>query len=332
MLHHRILLAVLTFTFTAPVLGKEWARKMFERTEHDFGVVARGANAEFDFELQNIYQEEVHISSVRSSCGCVSPSIVNDTLETWQKGKIHVKFNTRAFLGQKKATVTVTIDRPYFAEVQLQLSGFIRQDVVFDPGIVDFGQIDGGTEEVKSVNINYAGKDSWAIVDVETPSEFILARWRETQRGKGRVGYELQVRLTGQAPAGYITDHVVLVTNDQHLQRIPLELRGRIVPSVTVSPSALQLGVLTPGQKVTKMLLVKGARPFQVTRVHCEGDCLVFGDALGSKSIHKIPVTFTAGEEPGDLAFVIHIETDLGRGGSTSCMATASVRGPSGGT
>jgi hypothetical protein len=333
MVSRNFLYGLIALVMTAsPVPAKEWARKMFDRTEHDFGVVARGANAVADFEFQNIYKETIHIANVRSSCGCVSPSIVGDTLDTWETGKIHVKFNTRTYLGSKKATVTVTIDRPYLAEVQLELSGFIRQDIVFDPGQIEFGEVDSGGSAKQSVLVNYAGRDSWAIVDVETPADYLKARWRETQRQNGRVGYELQVMLTPDAPAGYLTNQLVIMTNDQQLQRVPLEVRGRVVPSVSVSPSALALGVLRPGERVTKRILVKAPKPFRVKKVYCDGDCLAFGDSQGTKTIHVIPVTFTAGDEPGDLAIDIHIDTDFGNGASACCIATATVRDPVEGT
>ena len=59
--------------------AQEWARKMFEVRSHDFGSVARDAKTEYEFVLQNIYEEDVHIASVRASCGCTTPSITNHT-------------------------------------------------------------------------------------------------------------------------------------------------------------------------------------------------------------------------------------------------------------
>ena len=73
----------------APVAleAKEWAQKMFQATSHDFGHVARGAKAEFAFELQNSYEEDIHIADVRTSCGCTTPTITKPTLKSWEKGK-----------------------------------------------------------------------------------------------------------------------------------------------------------------------------------------------------------------------------------------------------
>src|SRR5687768_3631663 len=65
------------------VQAKEWAQKMFKVTTHDFGHVAHGAKAEIAFEIQNLYEEDVHIADVRTSCGCTTPTVTKPTLKTW---------------------------------------------------------------------------------------------------------------------------------------------------------------------------------------------------------------------------------------------------------
>jgi len=115
---------------------------MFATTSHDFGTVARGQRTEFEFVLENLYVEDVHIASVRASCSCTTPEIKTDTLKTHQKGAILAKYNTAAFLGPKGATLTVIFDKPFWAEVQLNVRGFIRSDVLLQPGSVDFGSVD----------------------------------------------------------------------------------------------------------------------------------------------------------------------------------------------
>ena len=69
--------------------AQDWARHLFETTEHDFGSVARGAKAEYAFVVCNNLQSDVHIVSVRSSCGCTTPFVANDkrTLKTYEKAQ-----------------------------------------------------------------------------------------------------------------------------------------------------------------------------------------------------------------------------------------------------
>jgi uncharacterized protein DUF1573 len=308
-----------------PVAAQDWARKMFDSTNHNFGTVARGSKVEHSFTVTNVYQEEVHLVSVRSSCGCTTPTIANPTLKTWDKGKIVTQFNTRAFTGDKNAVITVTIDKPFYAEVQLQVAGYIRTDVVLDPGFVDFGNVDQGGTSEKKINIAYAGRDTWKIVDVQSANRYLEAQLVENSRGSGQVSYQLAVRLKGDAPVGYLKDHLTLVTNDERAKEIPVDVEGQIVADLSVSPASLFMGVVQPGQKVTKQLVVRGKKPFRIKEIECEDKSFAFKIPEASAAVHLVPVTFEAGKEPGKVTQKIRIQTDLGEGVSSELNAYAEV-------
>jgi len=90
------------------------------------------------------------------------------------------------------ATITVTIDEPFFAEVQLQVRGYIRSDVVFTPGTVDFGSVATGDGGAAELDVTYTGSDDWEIVDVRSANEFLeveLAR-RHAAAGRSDTGCE----------------------------------------------------------------------------------------------------------------------------------------------
>lgn len=319
-------LVVLTLIAGAQASGQEWASKMFETKSHDFGTVARGSKQEFEFKLKNIYKETVHISGVRSSCGCTSPKITKDTLKTYETGSILAVLNTRSFLGTKGATITVTIDQPYYAEVQLTVSTYIRSDVVFHPGEIDFGTVDAGQDAEAKISIAYAGRDDWQIVDVRSAFAHVEVRMNETQRGGGRVNYDMMVRLKPDAPAGFIHDQLTIVTNDAGTKRVTIPITGNVESPLTISPASLFLGNLQPGEKVTKRLVVRGKTAFRILDVACEAPGFSFG-SLGeeSKTLHFIPVEYTAGEASGDIAETIKIKTDMGDGLAAECTATATI-------
>jgi hypothetical protein len=304
---------------------------MFEDTKHEFGTLARGSKAEWKFTLENVYKEDVHIAGVRSSCGCSTADVIQPTLKTWEKGVVLVKFNTRSFLGYKDATITVVFDKPYAAEVQLTVSGYVRSDVVLDPGVLDFGELDLGASSDKKLTISYAGREDWKITDVRSASARFEASLSETRRGNGRVGYELTVHLRDDTSAGDINEQLVLVTNDQKRTNIPFMVTGRVLPPVTVNPAALSMGVVQPGRKVTKQLVVRAKKPFRITAVHCQDESFAFRVDEKLKPLHLIPVTFTADEAGGKLARKIEIETDLAPDVPATCMVTAEVRPESGG-
>lgn len=321
-----LLIAFVCGTTESP--AQEWAKKMFKVTEHDFGTVARGAKSQFAFEFENLYEEDLHVASVRSSCGCTTATVTTRDLKTFEKAQIIAKYNTRSFLGQRGATVTVVFDRPYYAEVQLEVTGYIRSDVVFDPGEVDFGEIEQFESVEKTVALTYAGRNDWKIKDVRSANAHFEVELKETTRGGGRVGYDMLVRLKPDAPSGHFQDQLTLVTDDKRLKTIPLLVQGRVVSPLSVSPSSLFLGVVKPGQAVTKQLVVRGKQPFKVLSVKCEDDCFTFKTPGDKQSpLHFIPVTLSA-DNAGKIAEKIVIETDLGEGVIATCMATATVREP----
>ncbi len=326
MLRKLLIAQVLLCVCSGTLQAQEWAQKMFGDKSHNFGTVARASKTEYVFEMQNIYKETIHISGVRTSCGCTSPRVLKPTLKTWEKGGVLVKFNTDSFLGQRGATVTVTIDQPYYAEVQLTVSGFIRGDVMFNPGTVNFDSVDFGEGAAQSVNVSYVGRSDWRITDIRSANTNLVVEPVETRRSNGRVNYQLNVKLKEEAPAGYFNDQMVLITNDGQSQNIPLRVEGNIVSTLTVSPAALSLGILRPGETVTKNIVVRGKKPFRITRVKCEGDCFEVSPPEDAKAMHLVPVKFTAMSTPGKIAQRIEIETDMGTGAAGTCLATATVR------
>lgn len=328
-----LLVSAMTFVspMTSVALAQDWAYKLVEGPKtHDFGTVARAAKAEHVFEMQNIFKEAIHIAGVRASCGCAIPRVLEPTLETWEKGGIAVEFNTRSFQGQRKATITVTIDKPYYAEIQFVITGYIRGDIVFDPGTVNFDSVSAGDEATRTVNVNYAGRSDWQIVDVRSANTNLVVEPTETHRQSGRVGYKLKVQLKPETPAGYFNDQMVLITNDRNQRQIPLLVEGNILSPLTVSPAALALGVVSPGQTVTRSLVVRAKQPFRITRVACGDDCFQFEPSDSAKELHVVPVRFTAGQDDGDVSAQIVIETDLGSGAAGNVSATATVRSSDG--
>jgi hypothetical protein len=303
------LLSVVFLPAASP--SQDWARQMFKTFEHDFGTVAKSAKVEYEFEITNPWVEDVHIAGVRSSCGCTSVRVENSTLKSWEKGRVVAHFNTHLFTGQKGATITVTIDRPYPAEVQLRVSGFIRNDIAFNPTSVTFGTVDAGTPAEQLVNVGYSGYSNWQLQHVRSANPHLRAEVRELSRQPGQVLYQLRVHLDRTAPEGYFRDHLMLVGNDG--QETPILVEGRVESQISASPAALLMGVVQPGQKSSKPIVLKGKQPFRIVSVTCEDKSFQFTPDRQTTQLHVIPVTFEAGKHTGKIQRSIRIETDQGK-------------------
>ncbi|MEM9185924.1 MAG: DUF1573 domain-containing protein [Planctomycetota bacterium] len=315
----------------AGATAQEWATKMFNKVDHDFESVARGSDTVYKFEVTNIYKEDIHLASVRSSCGCTAPSIdipgsASNTLKTYEKGYIVAKFNTRTFTGLHSATLTVTIDKPFPAQVQLRVHGNIRGDVVFEPGSINFGTVDQGAASEKSVGVNYAGRSGWRINDVRSASSDLEVELAERPRRGGRASYNLLVRLKPTAKPGFLKEQLVIVTSDARTPRIPLEVEGRVMPEISIAPLNLVLGDTPQGNTVRKRLIVRGKQPFRVTNVSCSAPGFSFNADDSANTRHLIDVAFTPAAGEGVIKAPIVVETDRGEGYSASCMAYATLK------
>ena len=317
-----IFTACLSLT-TLSAQGQDWAKKMFATLEHDFGTVARNSKQQFRFEITNLYKEDVHISSVRASCGCTIPKIETAILKSFEKGAILTTYNTKSFVGQRGATVTVTIDKPFFAEIQLQVAGFIRSDVVFTPNSLEFGEFQLSSKPKQEFLVQYAGRTDWSITDVRSKQAYYNVEILERTVLTGGVEYRMAVELKENVPVVYLKDYLIIVTNDPLNREIKLPLSGKAAAPVTLSPAALLLGIVSPDDSIKKRLILRGTESFSITSIKCNHDSISFEsgskpavspNAPTLKTLHIIPVAFQAGTAAEKIQAIITVEVKMESG------------------
>lgn len=313
MLRTKFVALVLAMQFVVGYLqAQEWAEKMFNTLEHDFGTVARGADTVYRFEITNLYKQPMNILGVRSSCGCTSPTIENNTIKTYEKAYLVAKFNTHRFTGLHGATLTVSFGAPFPAEVQVRVHGNIRGDVVFTPGAVEFGKVDEGEIREQQINVSYAGRADWKVIDVTNDNDYFEVEMEELPRTRDKASYNLLIRLKDSVPVGFIKDQLTIVTNDRRSdsQRIPLFVGGHVVPEISVTPETLVLGNVKAGEPVTKKVVVRGKKPFKILDVNCGDNCFNFNTDEESKTLHLVEITYRPGDQPGPVKVPVTITTD----------------------
>lgn len=337
------LLAARTLVFTAllfllPVPSifaqqNQWAVKMFSELgtvrTHDFGSVALHAEVERRFAFKNIYKEDVVISSVSSNCGCTKASASKTIVRSGETAEIIARVDTsgRQHTKGRKATITVVFSKPALAEVQMQVKTYIRADVGFDPGSIEFGTTTQGKSVVKRAYLQYEGRSDWALIGVQKTNPGIRAEAREARRTATGVVYEILVELKANAEPGYIHDLLKFKTNDPDpaTASIFLPVRGVVTAPLTAKPSYLQLGVVPKNTTITKNLVVCGATPFQVLRVDSKDKRMSFLKTDLKRTVHVIPVTFRAGDKTGAISETIVVATSQKNEAPLRVVATGYV-------
>lgn len=288
----------------APVAAQQsWAHKMFAEQKHEFGVVARGAEVVHLLRLKNIYEEPVHISNVKTACGCTAAEASKTTLASGEEATIRIEMDTKRFTKKKESSVIVTFDRPLVAEVRIPVSVYIRTDVVITPGSANFGEVEVGKSHTTKVDVAYAGRSDWTIKGVKTLGDHLEAKVVETSREGQAVNYEVHFKLKETAPIGAVRQEVQIETDDANAPLVPLLVEARVEADVTVTPPILAMGRVTPGQVVRRSVVLRGKSPFRIEKIECETDMAAFATKLPDQErpVQVLPLTFTAPDRPGDF-------------------------------
>ena len=331
-----IFFAVCCFGFADVSDGQDWARKMFKEYVHEFGNVTLGEIPEYRFEIQNIYNEDIRISSVTSSCGCTIATPSKKVLKTWEKGEIICRFNTPAVgNGFKQATITVRFEKPFIGETQLTVKGTIVSGLNVNPQKIDFGQVTEMNFPVKKISLSHTGNPSFRIQDVKSTFEHINVQIKETVRRGNYVNYEMSAQLTDTVPKGFAQGDLYVVFEENQnlrnrdgtpvLREIPIQFNAKVVAPLQVAPEILTLGSISPGQNVTQKVFLTCDEPFKITDVRCLSEAFRVRADRESKKVHIVEVSYTGEDKLGRHECELSFFTDLDNEASGKMKAIVEI-------
>jgi hypothetical protein len=273
----KALLAVLFLapgTAVAQAENGPWADNLFldarkvPALNQDFGTVPRGTLLYHRFPATNIYNVPLEIT-VTIGCHCVSATPLTQTLKPNQKGQIDITMDTRRFSGAKTVNLRIAVSGPNaFSSTNLRVSATSRADIVLNPGQISFGLVARGLRSAEqTLDVEYAGVLDWHVLGVDRASAPLDVAYEEIYRRPGQVGYRVHVSVKAEAPPGPLKREVFLKTNDPATPLVPILVEGNIQAALTVAPNPVQLGSLKVGESITRLVLVRGPKPFHVTAV-----------------------------------------------------------------
>jgi hypothetical protein len=298
---------------------------MFTELSKDFGSVPRGPTVAHLFRLSNNTGRPVHISSVRVSCGCVSASALVTNLAPGQSTAIQAYMDTSRFYGTKAVTIYVTFDQPHWEEVRLWVHANSRDDFLLAPQAFAMGHAKRGSVPSASVNITFTGNGQWQITEVERESNYILITVKELRREVAEVSYQVTASVRSDAPVGKWYTDVWLRTNNPALPKVRVPLTVEIEPALSISPALVNLGQLKPGTEEERKVIIRGIKPFRITKVEGTDDQLAVRDSTAeSKATHVLTVTLKP-RRPGELERTLKVLTDLKEDREVEFQAKARV-------
>ncbi len=321
--HSLVLLAGLCWV--SPAAAASWADGMFRELSKDFGSVPRGPRLEHPFRLTNNTRSHVHISGVRTSCGCTTAYAVQTDLDPGQETAILAYMDTNRFSGVRTVTIYVSIDQPHHEEVRLWVQANSRDDVSVTPESLAYGQIKRGTSPSASVSITFLGDGALQVTAVQCDSNYVQATLQQTSRNEIQVAYQLTAKLRADAPVGKWYSDIWLKTTNAATPRVRVPLTVEIESALSISPAIVNLGPLKVGAHAERRVIVRGVRPFRITEVQgIDDDLNVRDSATDSKPIHVLTVTLQA-RKAGELSRTLRILTDLKEENQIDFQARAQI-------
>ena len=295
----------------------DWLTSAFPERAYDFGTVARGSQIRHSFTVVNTSGDDIHIADWRTKCGCTDVKIGARTIPPGTQTTVEATINTTNFNGYKASGLTLILDRPVFVEVDLNLTCFIRGDILTNPGQFDFGIFRRSPKLPSStLTLTYAGgRPDWSIVQMKTQTDRVKAEAREAGRTvDGQIQWQITAALQPGVPNGYLKDQVTLVTNDNPPQAIPISVVAQVQSAVSMTPSIINLGHVRPGETITRpnLVHVRARSPFRLTRLSPSSPALEAEESRPDPSPdHVLNLKLTAPREPGGFHAILKVETDL---------------------
>lgn len=99
---------------------------VFEKTVHDYGIVAFGGDGTCSFKFTNTGKEPLILQQPQSSCGCTVPTWPKEPILPGESNEIKVTYNTKK-AGPINKTVTVRSNAKT-STVVLRITGKVEQN------------------------------------------------------------------------------------------------------------------------------------------------------------------------------------------------------------
>jgi hypothetical protein len=325
-MHRYSLILAVILGVASQVNASTWADGMFDELSHDFGSVPRGPTLTHYFRIANNTKNPVHIANVRVSCGrCSSARVLQNYLQPGQETAVLATMDTNQFINTKTITIYVTFDQPRFEEVRLWMQANSREDVVFAPASVAFGQVKRGTTPETKLTVSFLGGATTQILETKSDSNYVQPVIKEVKNNNGTVAYEITAKLRGDTPAGKWYTDIWLKTSNPSMPRLRVPVTVEVEAALSVNPSTVSLGQVKAGVEEDRKVIIRGVRPFRILNIGgTDTQLQVRQTSNESKAVHVLTVTLNP-RDVGELSRIIRVQTDLTSNADIEFNAQAKV-------
>ena len=221
----------------------------FEKETHEFGTVAEGVQATYQFKFKNTGNQPVIISNVQPSCGCTTPDWTKEPILPGKTGMVKAVYHSTGRPGafHKSITVTSNAANPsqiLFIKGTVAAPNTVKKEytpeqkansprVVIGKSYYDFGKLEAGQKAITKVTLKNTGKQPLIIQGIQSPCNCINYRISTSQIAPGKEEI-LELTYT-QRVLGEQIEKVTLISNDIVSSENAVTLKAKVVQSLNTT-------------------------------------------------------------------------------------------------
>jgi hypothetical protein len=248
--------------------------------EHDFGRHHQEEVLTHEFTLVNKLPTTVKIVEVKTSCGCLIPGKIADTIAPGERVLLPVRFTTGAaqetasanvLVGYRRVNDTADSGEPQY--VRLRVRADIIPDYRITPREIDLGVIDGlAVQQVsRIVRVIPEAAADVKILEVKSLSAFLQAEIVPQDTHGSAVQVKVSLDFSGFTESREINGSFVLSTDSKRVAKAIVYVRGKYKAPAQVVPNVIVIGSNEQGE-VARELRVTTSQPARVHKAWCSGD------------------------------------------------------------
>jgi hypothetical protein len=130
-----------------------------------------GAHVKETFNIKNAGDQALHISGVRTSCGCTAAIPSDSTVQPGKQTQIEVDFNPTGYRGDVSKEIYVMTNDPSNQMTTLKITMHISYALQSTPDFVLFQNAKVGKADTSAVTLTNTSGETIRITKVETSSE-----------------------------------------------------------------------------------------------------------------------------------------------------------------
>jgi hypothetical protein len=234
----------------------------------DFGTILQGAEPTQTFSVQNTGAGLLRIIDIAAGCGCAAILPDRREIPAGGSGEIQVTFKSGSYEGPQHKTVTVRCNDPEMPVVMLHLRANVKPMFVFDPPLLNFGEMERGSEKTMEVTVRETQGKPFTLESVTANQPGTRA---EALPEAGGDGVTRRLRVTCRAegnPGGFVSQVILRVNRPNVVPAIVVQ--GFFQGNVSIFPQAVFMGMVQPGQSFVPQALSvrnRGNVPVEITSV-----------------------------------------------------------------